>query len=88
MAIRAREYTHNKASRVLVKAHPPGFLPRPVTTASDKTRRPRHALRHSALSCYESSAQVNDSFTAKLYRGTAERLPVGKGVNVDAGILA
>lgn len=29
---------------------PPGFLPRPVTTASDKTRRPHHSLLHSALS--------------------------------------
>lgn len=76
MAIRAREYTHNKASRVLVKAHPSGFLPRPVTTAPRKTRRPRHALQHSALSYDESSAQVNDSCTSKSYQGTAERLPV------------
>lgn len=74
MAIRAREYTHNKASRVLVKARPSGFPPRPVTTASDKTRRPRHALQHSALSHHESQAQVNDSSTAKLSKDTAERL--------------
>lgn len=33
--------THNKASRVLVKTRPPWFLPRPVTTASGKTRRPK-----------------------------------------------
>lgn len=87
MAIRAREYTHNKAIRVLVKAHPSGFLPRPVTTASDKTRRPCHALQHFALSYFASSAQGNDNFTATLYKGTAERLPVWKRVTVGAGIL-
>lgn len=86
MAIRAREYTHNKAIRVLVKAHPSGFLPRPVTTASDKTRRPCHALRHSAPSYSQSSAHVNDNFTETLYKGTAERLPVWERVAVDAGI--
>lgn len=63
---------------------PPGFLPRPVTTASDKTRRPCHALQRSALSYYESSGQINDNLSRKLCKGPSG---VKKKVTVDAAIL-
>lgn len=65
---------------------PSEFLPRLVTTAFVKPRRPRHALQHSELSYQQSKAQTNIDFTAKLYLGTAKRLLDLKCLTINAAI--
>lgn len=74
MAIRAREYTHNKASRVLVKAHPPDSRPALLLRPPTKHGGLVTPIQRSAPSYCESSVRINDSFAAKLHKGTAGRL--------------
>lgn len=75
MAIRAREYTHNKASRVLVKAHPSWISAPPCyyglrQNTATSSRPP--ALRAVTLAIHSSN---KCQFYGKIvYTGTAERL--------------